>query len=65
MLNAAEMVALAAVRQALYIFGTVFQSTRDMVHSIADCLYFRCGVGLASARNRRYIIYPDHPQRTI
>jgi len=41
----AGMVALAAVRQALYIFGAVFQSTRDMVHNIADRLYFCCGTG--------------------
>ena len=38
MLTAAEMVALAAVRQALYIIVTVFQSTRDMGGKVADCL---------------------------
>jgi hypothetical protein len=52
------MVVLAVVRQTLYIFVAVFQSTRDMGQKIADCLVSSF-VGLASARNRHYIMpYP-------
>ena len=55
MLTAAEMVALAAVRQALYIIVTVFQSARDMGEKVADrpVLWFggdwrRRGIGAIS-----------------
>ena len=64
MLSAAEMVALAGVRQALYIFVAVFQSTRVMGHRIADCFvplfgdWRQHGIGAIMAD-------PGQPQRTM
>jgi hypothetical protein len=58
------MVALAGVRQALYIFVAVFQSTRVMGNSVADCFvppfgdWRRHGIGAIMAD-------PGQPQRTM
>ena len=58
------MVALAGVRQALYIFVAVFQSTRVMGNRVADCFaplfgdWRQHGIGAIMA-------HPGQPQRTM